>query len=90
MNVWNIVSLVGFMFFNFFIATSVIIVMINEVKNKGYMSDSLGVLLVFMFGVGWLYQTFQYHIRDEELNNLKKKLTETKKATNEQRKWQKI
>lgn len=78
MNVWNIVSLVGFMFFNFFIATSVIIVMINEVKNKGYTSDSLGVLLVFMFGVGWLYQTFQYHIRDEELNNLKKKLTEKK------------
>ena len=77
--IWEIVSIIGFMFFSSFIAVTVIIVLIREVKEQGLKPDSFGVLMVLIFGIGWLYQTFQYHIRDEELNNLKKELIDVKK-----------
>ena len=77
--IWEVVSIIGFMFFSGFIAVTVIIVMVGEVKKRGFKPDSFGVLMLLIFGIGWLYQIFQYHIRDEELNNLKEELIDVKR-----------
>ena len=79
--IWDVFSYIGFCFFNFFIVSAYIHYGYSTVINRGYEVSKFGLLLIMLFGLGWLSRMFKYDMEKETINNLRNKYITDLKTT---------
>lgn len=62
-------SYIGFCIFNFFIVSTTIYYLYTISETP----STFGLILILLFGLGWLWRMMKYDIEKEEINNLRRK-----------------